>query len=113
MPRLVRPAEEAYPERSPITARDPALAPESLDPGPLTPREVRGYVVWGFIAGFVAAFEILAAFDGDATPWPTLSRTAANLQEDYTLAGPVILAVLVVLAARIVFYPWPYRKGES
>jgi hypothetical protein len=113
MARLVRPAEEAYPQRSPMTARDPALASESLEPGPLTPREVRGYVVWGFVAGFVAAFEILAAFDGDATPWPTLSRTAANLQEDYTLAGPLILGVLVVLAARIVFYPWPYRKAES
>jgi hypothetical protein len=113
MSRLVRPAEEAYPQRSPMTARDPALASESLEPGPLTPREVRGYVVWGFVAGFVAAFEILAAFDGDATPWPTLSRTAANLQEEYTLAGPLILAALVVLAARIVFYPWPYRKAES
>jgi hypothetical protein len=111
--RLIRPAEEAYPQRSPMTARDPGLAPESLEPGPLTPREVRGYVVWGFVAGFVAAFEILAAFDGDATPWPTLSRTAADLQERYALAGPLILGLLVVVAARIVFYPWPYRRSES
>ena len=113
MARLVRPAEEAYPQRSPMTAGDPGLPPAPVDPGPLTPREVRGYVVWGFIAGFVAAFEVLAAFDGDATPWPTLSRTAATLQERYTLAGPLILGALVVVAARIVFYPWPYRRPES
>jgi hypothetical protein len=111
--RLIRPAEEAYPQRSPMTARDPALASETLEPGPLTQREVRGYVVWGFLAGFVAAFEVLAAFDGDATPWPTLSSTAAQLQDDHIWAGPLILAGLVVLAFRIVFYPWPFRHSES
>lgn len=96
-----------------MAARDPGLGSESLEPGPLTPREVRGYVVWGFLAGFVAAFEILAAFDGDVTPWPTLSSTAAQLQRDHIWAGPLILAGLVVLGARIVFYPWPFRRSES
>ncbi|MGH3144015.1 MAG: hypothetical protein ACRDO9_12935 [Gaiellales bacterium] len=58
-------------------------------------------------------FELTAAFDDKGTPWPTLSRTAGTLQEDIPLTALPILGGLVVLAARIVFYPWPSRKSES
>jgi hypothetical protein len=79
----------------------------------VTGRELWGYAVWGFIALVILVFESLAAFDGDATPWPTLSRTAGNLQDDFHWTGIPILGGLSVLTARIVFYPWPNRRAES
>jgi hypothetical protein len=99
-----------------------AVAPErpqavveqrSVQPTQRTGRGLWGYLVWGVLALFVALFELLAAFDDDNTPWPTLSRTTGNLQDDYPVTAIPILAGLVVLGARIVFYPWPNRRSES
>ena len=110
---LVRPSTEAQPTQSPLSAPKPWLGQESTQPGERTRREIWGYVVWGTLALFVALFELLAAFDDDNTPWPTLSRTAGNLQDDHSWTAIPILAGLVVLGARIVFYPWPNRESES
>jgi hypothetical protein len=106
-------ARQAQPQQSPISAPEPWLGPESVKPGPWTRRELFGYVLWGVIALVVLVFECVAAFDGDDTPWPTLSRTAGTLQEDYHWTGLVILGGLSVLAARIVFFPWPNRRSEG
>jgi hypothetical protein len=91
----------------------PWLSPDSVEPGALDRREIRGYILWGFLAVVVAVFELLAAYDGDATPWPTLSSTAGTLQDHHHWTALPILGGLVVLTARIVFYPWPYRNPES
>lgn len=113
MAALTRPATEPEVKRSPMTARDPSLGPELPDIGPVSRREWRGYIIWGILAVIVAAFELTAFLDGDATPWPTLSETAGNLQARHNWTAMPILAGLTVLGARIVFYPWPFRKAES
>ena len=110
---LSRPAVEPEVKRSPMTARDPKVAPAVADVGPVSRREWSGYIVWGLLAIVVAVFELVAFFDGDATPWPTLSETAGNLQARHNWTAMPILAGLSVLGARIVFYPWPFRKPES
>ena len=113
MAALTRPATEPEIKRSPLAARDPSLAPERVELGPVTSREWRGYIVWGLLAVVVTAFELRAFLDGDATPWPTLSESAGNLQARHNWTAMPILAGLVVLGARIVFYPWPFRRPES
>jgi hypothetical protein len=110
---LIREAREPIVKRSPMAARDPSLAPEPPALGAVTRREWRGYILWGVLAVVVAAFELTAAFDGDWTPWPTLSETAGNLQERHHWTAMPILAGLTVLGARIVFYPWPFKEPES
>jgi hypothetical protein len=110
---LTRPATEPEVKRSPMAARDPKVPPAAVDAGPVTRREWSGYVVWGALGVVVALFEFVAFVDGDATPWPTLSKTAGTLQAHHNWTAIPILAGLVVLAARIVFYPWPFRTPES
>lgn len=110
---LIRPASDSSPTQSPVSAPKPWLGQESIQAGALTARELWGYAVWGFVAAIVAVFECLAAFDDDKTPWPTLSRTAGNLQDDLHWTGIPILAGLAVLTARVVFYPWPNRRSEG
>jgi len=112
MASLIREAEQPTVKRSPMAARNPELAPEEPELGAVSSREWRGYLIWGVLAVLVATFELTAAFDGDATPWPTLSRTAGNLQRDHHWTAMPILGGLAVLAARIVFYPWPFRQAE-
>lgn len=111
--KIIRDASEPAVKRSPMAARDPTLAPEPPPLEAVTRREWRGYILWGSLAVVVAVFELLAAFDGDNTPWPTLSETAGNLQRRHEWTAMPILAGLAVLGARIVFYPWPFRKPES
>jgi magnesium-transporting ATPase (P-type) len=106
-------ARQAQPQQSPISAPEPWLGPDSVESGPWTRRELFGYMLWGGIALVILVFECVAAFDGDRTPWPTLSSTAGNLQEDHHWTGLLILGGLSVLAARIVFYPWPNRRSEG
>lgn len=110
---LIRDASSPTVKRSPMAARDPSLAPEPPALGPVSRREWRGYIVWGILAVVVAVFELTAAFDGDKTPWPTLSETTGNLQRRHEWTAMPILAGLAVLGARIVFYPWPFRDPES
>jgi hypothetical protein len=110
---LVRPATETDVKQSPMSVPNPWLGQESTKPGPLTGREKWGFLLWGVLSLVVLVFELLAAFDDDNTPWPTLSRTAGTLQDDFPLTALPILGGLVVLGARIVFYPWPNRRAES
>jgi hypothetical protein len=110
---LVRPATEAELKQSPMSVPNPWLGKQSTKPGALTGREKWGFLLWGFLSLVVLLFETLAAFDDKDTPWPTLSRTAGTLQDDIPLTALPILGGLVVLAARIVFYPWPNRSSES
>jgi hypothetical protein len=110
---LVRPATEAELKQSPMSVPNPWLGEQSTKPGPLTRREKWGYGLWGVLSLVVLLFETLAAFDDDNTPWPTLSRTVGTLQDDIPLTALPILGGLVVLGARIVFYPWPNKSSES
>jgi hypothetical protein len=110
---LVRPATEADLKQSPMSVPKPWLGEQSTKPGPLTRREIYGSVLWGLLSLVVLFFELTAAFDDKNTPWPTLSRTVGTLQDDFPLTALPILGGLTVLAARIVFYPWPSRSSES
>jgi len=113
-----RAAEERPPKlgemplQSPISAPRPGFPPESVKPGAWSRREILGYVVWGSIGLLIAVFELLAAF-GKTTPWPTLSSTVGKLERDYPWVAIVVVSVIVVLGARIVFYPWPNRQAEK
>jgi magnesium-transporting ATPase (P-type) len=100
------------PLQSPISAPRPGFGPETIEPGAWTRREILGYVVWGSIGLVIAVFECLAAF-GTTTPWPTLSSTVGKLERDHNWIAIVVLSVIVVLGARIVFYPWPNRQAEK
>ena len=99
-------------KRSPMAARDPAAAPTKPALGPVSSREWAGYAVWGILAAIVTAFELLA-WRGRDIPFPTISETAFNLQTRHNWTAMPILAGLAVLAARITFYPWPFRRPES
>ena len=112
MAALIRPATPPEVKRSPMAARDPTLARDEPDVGPVSRREWAGYVIWGILAVIVTVFELLA-WRGTDIFFPTLSETAGNLQARHNWTAMPILAGLVVLGARIVFYPWPFGKAES
>ena len=76
-------------------------------------RLLLGYAVWGSIGAVIAIIELLAAIDTEWAPWPTLSSTVGKLQDDHSWVGIFVLGVIVVLAMRILFYPWPYRKANE
>jgi hypothetical protein len=98
-------------QQSPISTPRPELGPESKQPGPFTRREIWGYVFWGTMALFITVMELLAQF-GTNVPFPTISVTAANLASRHPWVSIVYLGGLVVLAARITFYPWPNRSAD-
>jgi hypothetical protein len=112
MATLIRPATPPEVKRSPMAARDPTLGRDEPDVGPVSRREWAGFIVWGTLAVVVTTFELLA-WRGTNIPFPTLSETAGNLQARHNWTAMPILAGLVVLGARIVFYPWPFREAES
>jgi hypothetical protein len=87
MATLIRPVTPPEVKRSPMAARDPTLARDEPDVGPVSRREWAGYIVWGILAVVITTFE----------NWTAMP----------------ILAGLVVLGARVVFYPWPFREAES
>ena len=76
---LIRPAS-GTPERSPLTEATPEAAGLELAAGAVTGRELWGYGVWGALTLVFLFFE-LSGID-EATRWPTLSTTAANLQRE-------------------------------
>jgi len=98
-------------QQSPISAPRPELGPDSLDPGPWERREIWGYVFWGLMGIAVAIPELLAALD-TTMPFPTISRTSANLAARHEWVSMIYLGGLVTLGARIVFYPWPNKTAE-
>ena len=64
------------------------------------------------MAILIAIPELLAAFGTNITPWPTISKTVGNLETHHHWVRMLVMGGLVVLAARIVFYPWPNRKPD-
>lgn len=104
-------AEQSQVQQAPISCPRPELGPESVQPGPLTRRDMSGYIVWGLLGLLVGVFECLAAFDA-TTPWPTLSSTVGALERHHSWFGIIVLGGLVVLAVRILFYPWPYKEPD-
>ena len=110
--RLVRPASGPTPIKTPVTTplEAEARGEAAVEGRPLTPREKYGFALWGILAVVVFVFEMLGL--ADTNPWPTLSQTVAHLQDAHDWVRMPILAGLVVLAARIVFYPWPSRSAE-
>ena len=80
--------------------------------GPLTGREQWGYVFWGSLATLILVTEAIAAFWSDF-PVPTISGTTGRLERDHHWVKLIVLGGIVLLATRIVFYPWPYRKVDD
>jgi hypothetical protein len=69
---------------------------------------VLGYVIYGLIAIFLVLIpNALAFWFATEVPFPTLSRTVANLQRRWCPAAMVIVAGLAVLTFHLVFFPWP------
>ncbi len=68
--------------------------------------------MWGVLGAVIAIIELIAAIDSDSTPWPTLSSTVGGLQRDHSWVGIFVLGGIVVIAVRILFYPWPYKKPD-
>ena len=61
----------------------------------------------------IAIIELMAAIDSDTTPWPTLSSTVGRLQDDHSWVGIFVLGGIVVIAMRVLFYPWPYKESKE
>lgn len=98
-------------EQSPISAPRPELALETRRPGPWDKRELWGYVFWGLMGIAVAIPELLAALDTNM-PFPTISRTSANLAARHNWVSMIYLGGLATLAARVLFYPWPNKEAD-
>ena len=74
MATLIRPATPPEVKRSPMASRDPTVAQDQPEVGPVIRREWRGcYIVWGILAVIVTVFE-LARLAGDEHPVPDTLR---------------------------------------
>src|SRR2546423_3211042 len=78
----------------------------------LTPREKWGYVFWGSLATLILVTEAIAAFWSDF-PIPTISGTTGHLEREHNWVKLIVLGGIVILATRIIFYPWPYRRLDD
>ena len=105
-------AEQPQVEQAPISGPRPELGPVPTVEGRPGGRTLLGYIVWGVLGAVIGVIELLAAIDSDATPWPTLSSTVGGLQRDHSWVGIFVLGGIVVLAFRILFYPWPYKEPD-
>jgi hypothetical protein len=99
-------------EQAPISRPRPELDVPEVKGRPKG-RLLLGYIVWGSIGAVIGVIELLAAIKTDWAPWPTLSSTVGKLQDDHSWVGIFVLGVIVVLAMRILFYPWPYKKANE
>ena len=99
---------------SPIDAPRPSLlGAETVKPrDPMPAREQWGYVFWGILGTFILTTEALAAFWTDC-PIPTISGTTGHLEREHHWVKLIVLGGIVILAARIVFYPWPYKRIDD
>jgi hypothetical protein len=105
-------AKQPLVQQAPISCPRPELGPIPEPKGRPKGRTLLGYIVWGVLGAVIAVIELIAAIDSDSTPWPTLSSTVGGLQRDHSWFGILVLGGLVVIAVRILFYPWPYRKPD-
>jgi hypothetical protein len=104
---LVRDTGEPQVATSPIAAE----FPRPLE-GPLDAREMWGYVFWGLLGTFVLITEALAAF-WSGFPIPTISGTTGHLEERHHWFKLIVVGGMAVIAARITFYPWPFRRLDD
>jgi hypothetical protein len=79
---------------------------------PMPEREMWGYVFWGLLGAFILVTETLAAF-WSGFPIPTISWTTGQLELHNHWFKLVVVGSLVLIATRIVFYPWPYRRLDD
>jgi len=105
-------AEQPQVQQAPISTPRPELGPVPTPAGRPTGRTLLGYIVWGSLGAVIAIIELLAALDA-TTPWPTLSSTVGGLQDDHSWVGIFVVGGIVVIAVRILFYPWPYKKPDA
>jgi hypothetical protein len=102
----------------PVGAEPPAVGAGPLpaqiyEPtGPLTGREKWGYVFWGSLAAAILITEAIAAF-WNGFPVPTISGTTGRLEHEHHWVKLIVLGGIVLLATRIVFYPWPFRTVDD
>lgn len=83
-----------------------------VSPHPLTSRERIGYIFWGSLAALILATEAIAAF-WSGFPVPTISGTTGHLEGEHHWVKLIVLGGIVILATRIIFYPWPYRRLDD
>jgi hypothetical protein len=69
-------------------------------------RDQWGYVLWGAFAFAILIPEVLALSDG-RWYWPTVARTAANLEARVPWLAMLLLAGFAVLTVHLVLWPWP------
>jgi hypothetical protein len=104
---LVR--EPSTPEvvSSPIT--DSRL---SIPVGPLEAREKWGYVFWGILGTLILLTEALAAF-WSGFPIPTISWTTGQIEQNHHWFKLIVVAGITLIAFRITFYPWPFKRLDD
>lgn len=104
---LVRQPSRTQVETSPIT--DARL---TIPVGPLNAREAWGYVFWGLLGTFILVTEALAAF-WSGFPIPTISWTTGQLEQHHHWFKLIVVGGLTLIATRITFYPWPFRRLDD
>lgn len=100
------------PREAPVRTSPIAAAGSSIPEQPLGARETWGYVFWGALGAFILVTEALAAF-WNGFPIPTISWTTGQLEQHHHWFKPIVVGSLVVIATRIIFYPWPFRRLDD
>jgi hypothetical protein len=91
----------------------PIVAGRATEPSrPLDARELWGYVFWGALGLFILTTEALAAF-WNGFPIPTISWTTGQLELHHHWFKLIVVGSLALIATRITFYPWPFRKLDD
>jgi hypothetical protein len=111
---LVREPQTPPVAQSPIRGPRPSyLGQEAIQPqSPMPPREKWGYVFWGSLGTLILVTEAIAAF-WNGFPIPTISGTTGHLEREQHWVKLVVLGVIVIVATRITFYPWPFRHVDD
>jgi hypothetical protein len=104
-----QPQVQQAPISTPLSEIDQIPTPKGRPEG----RTLLGYIVWGSLGAVIGIIELLAAINSDWAPWTTLSSTVGSLQRDHSWVGIFVLGGLTVIAVRILFYPWPYKKPDA
>ncbi|HEX3268651.1 MAG TPA: hypothetical protein VHQ98_11775 [Gaiellaceae bacterium] len=69
-------------------------------------RDQLGWVIWGALGVAILIPELLAIRDR-RWYWPTVARTAANLEAHLPWLAMIFLAGFAILTVHLVFWPWP------
>jgi hypothetical protein len=104
-----QPQVKQAPISTPLSEMDVIPTPTGSPRG----RMLLGYIVWGVLGAVVGIIELVAAINAAWVPWPTLSSTVGGLQHDHTWVGIFVVGGIVVIAMRVLFYPWPYKEPDK